>query len=319
MAEIESAIESNRSPVKMQFYSIENPVWFQLTERHKAYLVEQITTGGWQANGERRQGFLNCEISQDIVYGYYAQEGLLKIEQYDEMQQRVPEESTSFERILIVFFLDAGILAIQNRRISGYVDLSGPNIRESAFKTLETLFREAGMVFDGRAKFEPYKQTYSKEELIEIFESKVVLKIQVNDLKNQSVPQDLKLFNPNFDADTFLKGVIDTDLGVTEQIEWSGQDVQRSKIARGLMHAGNPKLVEALDDYGEPREWQRTMPESITLELDTGLTHFPADDFDRLVNHINRKMGSFRERLELLLHRRESESGDLPLFGEVSE
>lgn len=132
------------------------------------------------------------------------------------------------------------------------------------------------------------------------------------DLLNATVPPQLKLFNPDFDADEFLKTVIDDDLKQTNEAEWSGNNIQETKIARGLIHAGNPSLVEGLDDTGYIRDWTPSAPQSVEIELDTDVYHLPEEDLRRLLDYLGRTYGLFSERLRQFVQK--SDMGDLPIF-----
>jgi len=307
--------QTNGTDVTLHLYTIEKPRWNQVNNNHIDSISGQIVEGGWVFVEGKRRGFLNCKRLENIVYGYYAQEGEIHIEQYDENQQLQSDQENSFERILFLLFLVEGMVVVQSTRISKYIDLSGPALRKGLFDALEVVFKRAGLVFRGRAVFERYKHEYTREQLIVIFESHSINRILVRDLQNSSVPRDLKLFNPNFDADEFLKSIIAGDLHLSDQIDWSGQDIQKTKIARGILHAGNPQIIEGLDEYGELREWEISTPETLSLEVNTNNVHFPEEDIQKILAFFRRKLGLFTERLAMLKHQQD-EADDLPLFGQ---
>jgi hypothetical protein len=301
----------------LYLYSVESPKWSQVTNNHKDNLAEIITRGGWRYFDGLRRGFLNCMREEDIVYGYFAQEGRIRIEQYDDDQQPQSDEKESFERILFVLFLEAGVLAVQSTRVPRYIDLTGSDLRQSFFDMLEVAFRQANLVFSGRADFDRYKIELSREELIQIFETRDIRRVRVKELLNSRIPANFKFFNPDFDADAFLKSVIDEDLENTNEAEWSGNNIQETKIARGLVHAGTPTLIEGLDDTGYIREWTPSSPQSISLELDTENYYLPENDLRRILDLIGRSFGLFSKRLKQLDD--DKTHGDLPLFGQNQE
>jgi hypothetical protein len=292
-------------------YSVEIPTWHQILDSHKEVIADKITTGGWHIVSGLRRGFLNCKRKEDIIYGYYAQEGKLRIEQYDEQQRPSVDEQPSFERLLFILFLDAGILVVQSIRISRYLDLTGPTVRDSFFSSLDVVFRQAGLSYKGQAKFERYKREFTREQLLTIFEKNAISRVVIKDLWNGSVPESFRFFNPDFDADAFLKTVVDGDLKLSEKVEWEGHDIQKTKIARGLMYAGNPQLIQGTDENGEMREWEQSTPETISLDLNTNDVHLPEEDLEKLLTLLRRKFGVFSERLAKL---KKGKSGDLPLF-----
>jgi hypothetical protein len=305
-----------KQPVEVEItctlYSIESPSWHQITDSHKESIADQITDGGWQIVSKLRRGFLNCKTKEDIIYGYYAQEGNLRIEQFDEKQRPSIDKEPSFERLLFLLFLDSGILVVQSIRISRYMDLTGPKVKLSLFDSLDGVFRKAGLAYKGHAKFERYKQELTREELLSIFEKNAINRVIIKDLWNSSVPDNFRFFNPNFDADAFMKSVIQADLQLSEKVEWEGKDIQKAKIARGLMYAGNPQLIQGTDENGETREWEQSTPETITLDLNTNDVHFPEEDLEKLLILLKRRYGVFSERVEKMKKMRKSE--DLPLF-----
>lgn len=301
----------NRSETTLHLYSIDNPPWHQVTDRHRDGIVKVIERGGWHSVEGMRQGFLNCQRQDNIVYGYFAQEGSLRVEQYDDFQQPKPDDQKSFERIFFLIFLEEGVCVIQSLRLSRFIDLTGPLLRRSLFRSLEAVFREAGVISKRAARFERYRVEFTREQLLEIFEVHSIKRIVVENLLNGHVPDGLKLFNPDFDADGFLKAVIEDDLKLSDEVVWAGQNIQATKIARGLLYAGDPRVIEGIDADGELREWELSATQTISLELDTNEPRFPEEDLQRLLGLIRRKFGAFRERLARL---QEDKLGDLPLF-----
>jgi len=297
-----------------QLYTIENPDWSQVTDGQKDFITETISKGGWQLVSELRRGFLNCEAKEDVVYGYFAEEGKLKIEQFDENQQPKIDVEKAFERILFLFFLEAGILAVQSIRIARYLDLTGTSVRQNFFTALEAIFRRANFSFKGQPKFERYKTDLTREQLIEIFNGNNISRVIVRDLFNSTVPENFRFFNPDFDKDAFLKAIIEGDLQLSEKVDWMGIEIQKAKIVKGLVQAGNPQFLEGIDEYGAQREWEQSSPETISIELDTDDVHFPEEDLDKVLSLIRRKFGVFSERIENLKNKKDP--GDLPLFNQ---
>lgn len=303
-----------RSNITLHLFQIEKPEWSQITEKRKEALAAILTSSKWRRINGLRQGFLNCRAEGDVLYGYFAQEGRIQVEQYDDAQQPIMdvEETESFERILFLFLLTPGILAVQSIRVARYIDLSGTQIRDSFFDSLETAFKQANLVFSGSAIFERYKQELTREQLIEAFQNNSIHRVKVSGLYGAKVPEKLKFFNPDFDKDAFLKSVIDEDLERTEQAELQGDELQNTRIARGLVHAGNPTLIEGTDEDGFDREWTPLTPQSISIELDVAAYSLPEEDAKRLLDHIGRTFGIFSERIREL--RKRGDMGDLPLF-----
>lgn len=308
---------ANNTETTFHIYKIENPDWTQITDNQKEYIVEAILEGKWQYVSGLRRGFLNCKVKDsDIVYGYFAEEGKLKIEQYDDNQQPEIGEQKSFERILFLIFLDAGILIVQSIRIARYLDLTGPSVRQNLFSAFEVIFRNANFSFRGQAKFDRYKTELTREQLLDIFNTNLISRLVVKDLFNGTIPENFRFFNPDFDKDAFLKAVIENDLQKSDKVEWAGHEIQDAKIVKGLMQAGTPVLLEGTDEYGITREWEPSSPETISIELNTEDVHFPEEDLEKILSVIRRKFGPFSKRLEDLNHRKNS--GDLPLFNQRS-
>lgn len=297
----------------LNVYTIEKPTWKQVSESHVEKISKEITNGGWIKDNNLRHGFLNCETVDGIVYGYFAQEGNLRIEQYDDYQIESQNKEESFERLLFLLFLRSGVIVVQSIRISRYIDLSGPKVRSKLFDTLEMVFRKSGLVFDGKAKFEKYTQLYTKSQLLQIFEDNIITRIVVSELQNKKVPEDIKLFNPDFKADDFLKAIIEEDINNSETVDWEGDNVQETKIPRALMYAGEPKLIVGIDKSGGIREWENESTEKIEIDLSTTRVHFPKEDLKRLLVYIQRKFGGFKERIEIIS---EEDTDNLPLFNQ---
>lgn len=305
---------ANVTETIFHLYMVENPNWSQANESQKDSIARAISEGGWHIVSGLRRGFLNCSTKEDIVYGYFAEEGKLRIEQFDDFQQPTVDEEKSFERILFLFFLDAGILAVQSIRISRYIDLTGPSVRQSLFTALDVLFRRYGFSFRGQSKFEKYRTDLTREQLLQIFSENQISRVIIRDLFNGSVPEGFRFFNPDFDKDAFLKAIIEGDLKLSEKVEWSGSEIQKAKIVKGLMQAGTPQLVEGTDEFGATREWELSSPETISLELNTDDVHFPEEDLEKALIMIRRKFGVFSRRIENL--KKKGDTGDLPLFSQ---
>lgn len=301
------------SQVTLNIYSIERPVWSQVTEHHKEAIKDYLTRGLWTYDEDKRKGFLNSELIGGLVYGYYAQEGDLLVEQYDDKQQPKQAEQRSFEKILFLLLLDQGILVAQTIRISRFVDLSGVTVRQSLFDGLETAFRIAGLVSNRRAKFEPFRHEFTNEQLYEIFESNSIQRVVVGGLQYKTIPDDFRFFNPDFNADYFLKTVIDADLELSKEVDWSGTELQQTKITTGLVRAGDPQLIEGYDNNRVLRQWRPSTPEKILMELDTSAPSLPEEDLRRLLDRIQLVFGGFTERFDSL--RRLRNVRDLPIFG----
>lgn len=301
------------SRTTLLLYQIESPDWTQVDDRHRQRIVEPVVQGGWRwANGNRR-GFLHCKEQGGVLYGYFAAEGSLDVEQYDENQQPIRQEQKSFERLLFLLFLNEGMLLVQSIRVYNFRDISGPLIRDSLLEELSTVFRDAGLAFEN-LRLVRYRKALSKEEMQQLFFAHDITAVEIDGLFGSRVPSDVRLFNPDFDADAFLKAVIDSDLGMSDKSTWEGEHLQRAKIVKGLVAAGNPKFVRGYDEHGELREWDRSSPEDIPIVLNTEATYFPDEDLARLLDFIRLKYGLFRDRLTDIRRRRETGVSDLPLF-----
>lgn len=300
--------------VTLHFFSIEVPVWYQVTDNQKAVIINEIESGGWVSVDGKRRGFLNAQHEDSIVYGYFAQEGSIRVEQYDDRQNPIEDDQDSFERILFLLYLDIGILAVQIVRISRYTDISGPILRQNLFRALGTVFHNAGIVFSGLPRYERYRELLSRGEMLSIFESHIVQEIRISDLIDRSVPDDVKLFNPNFDADKFLKSVIADDLRLVDEATWTGDDLRKTKIARAMVYAGDPVFFGGFDENGEYKEWRRSAPQEIALELNTFDVHLPEQDLRRLLDTIRQRFAAFSDRLKMINKRRNADTDDLPLF-----
>ncbi len=248
------------------------------------------------------------------MYGYFAREGTLRVQQYDDMQLPIEGEQLSFQRMLFVLFLAEGLLLAQSIRVYNYEELTGPLVREGLFSELEVIFKTSGLSCP-KLKLNRVRQEYTREQMLDIFFKHEISRVEVDQLYGTQVPADVRLFNPNFDADEFTKGVINEALAQSSRVEWTGEQLQKAKIVKGVVTAGSLKALEGTDEYGEPREWLRSAPEEIVLALNTNAPFFPEDDLERLLAFVRRKFGLLGDRLKELRGRRES-SSDLPLFGE---
>lgn len=306
------------SRATLLLYRIVSPDWSQVEDRHKARIVEPIVQGGWKLASGNRRGFLHCKERDGILYGYFAAEGSLDVEQYDESQQPIHEEQKSFERLLFLLFLNEGMLIVQSIRVYNFRDISGPAIRASLKAELSSVFRDAGLGFED-LKLERYRKSISREEMQQLFYSHDITAVEIDGLLGSKVPADVRLFNPDFDADEFLRAVIDYDLGLSDKSTWEGEHLQKAKIVKGLVAAGNPKLIKGFDEHGDLREWDRSSPEDIPINLNTEATYFPDEDLARLLDFIRLKFGLFRDLLTEVRRRRETGVSDLPLFEDSAQ
>jgi hypothetical protein len=296
-------------------YEFESPDWTQIEERHREKIVQPILEGGWRRAKGGRRGFLHCRTQDGVVYGYFACEGSLDVEEYDEEQQPVAADQKSFERILFLLLLREGMLLVQTIRVYNYKDLTGPEVRQGLLENLEMIFREAGLAFD-TLKLNRYRKELSKEEMLRIFDEHDILRVEITNLQGMRVPEHVRLFNPDFNADEFLRAVIDEDLEKAQLSIWEGEHLQTTKIVKGLITAGSPQLVRGIDEYGAVRDWEKSAPEDISLDLNTTAPYFPEDDLARLLDYLRRRFGLFHDRLIGIQQRQEGGNSDLPLFGD---
>ena len=147
----------NNQNTTLVLYRIKVPEWHNVTERQRELIANMIVKGGWRIVGQRRRGFLNCERQGNVVFGYFAHEGALDVEQYDDQQQPRSEEQSSFERMLFLLFLDEGLILAQSMRVYHYRDLTGPKMRDALFSELEVALKDVGMSFP-RISLERYRE-----------------------------------------------------------------------------------------------------------------------------------------------------------------
>lgn len=162
---------------------------------------------------------------------------------------------------------------------------------------MRAAFQAAKLEFEPRTDLEPYRLEYSKARLSEIFESHSVRRVNVIDLLNQSVPKDFSFFNPDFDADEMLKAIINEDLQHLEEAQFYGQDIQETKIAKGLTQAGTPSLIEAYDENEKIRQWRSSTQGRVTIDIDTSAPQLLKKDLNRLLDVVHKLFGDFSERL----------------------
>jgi hypothetical protein len=141
--------------------------------------------------------------------------------QYDMDWRREERVGEEFEHLFFALFLSEGQIVLQRKRLGReFVTINLPTMRREFFSLLGRVFQTAGFASD-RLVREPFFEKREKGDLLQIFETYQVTYVKVMGLRGQSVPEGIKLFNPDIDKDLILKQALNGDYCLA-QIELRG-------------------------------------------------------------------------------------------------
>lgn len=221
----------------------------------------------------RQLGFINCLYANGIVFGYYAQEGTKEIIDYDANVRARTGTVNSFAHILFALHVASGLVALQNTRIAGYVDLNLSDMRTRFPTAVEELMRELQLPII-RLFLEHDRTEITSEMLYRIFTLYKTTELNVVNLKGRSVPsyEEFKIFNPRVEQDKIFRQIFEEDIqsgldNLTLQTPET-DDLKKTALARLSARVGDIKsLVVDPQDNGQGIKITTSVPDKFQATL----------------------------------------------------
>ena len=116
-----------------------------------------------------------------------------------------------------------------------------------------------------------------REEVIEnIFKSPFVGVIpdkylRVGSLKGRTIPEDFKIFNPDFEKDSIHRAILNDEFTHIDELSTSaneGGGLQKSKISEIALNTGDPREMEYIEQGKEKLIMKDKVGPSISLDID---------------------------------------------------
>ena len=154
-------------------------------------LYQELRELGWRTPVGNRQGFVNVTRSNRRIYGYFANEGRLKVVLFDNKKKLVtfPSAYYAFEYIFFILFEDTAQIVIQSKRVSDYVDLTYRKIKSNFLLQLFYVFRECGFSVVGKTlALRNIMRIIDQTKLKGLFLNLRVTKLEVDSITQAAIP-----------------------------------------------------------------------------------------------------------------------------------
>lgn len=250
---------------------IKGPIWDKVTQEEGERIFRSLTEFPLKGQAPEQYGFVKCQkLSPDglRIFGYFTHQAELELHKYDEDKNEKRYKDSPFEDVLFILLLDQGLCLINSRRFKEK-SLTMKKVFKNFESSLYVAFSNAQMPFKG---MDDKKLFTKKEKFIEIFESQIIYDLEVEDLKNQKVPEDLKLYNPNFDKDEMAKNYLGEEFTTISSLEADTDgksNLWDSTLAKAAIYTGKPVYIKFKDVTSNTiRKVKRELGPSFGLNID---------------------------------------------------
>lgn len=299
-----------RGSMVCQYEQMVGPTW-PLSAEMADQIWASLQEPPWFEEPPDRYGFVDLDrYSDSIIMGYFAVEKPLHIVRYDNEKHREEHEEESFEHIWFALFLDLGRLLAQRRRFI-HRKLQADQVIQRLRETLALKFASS---LTPILEFRPYEKVVEKETFLSEFSRGRVREVRIDSLGGAVVPADVRLFNPDVDKDAILREVLTQDNLHIDRLTahaTEGGDLEKAKVVRGEMAAGEPHYLKREDDEGASIVFQREIRETLYVPADIEETRAALSNEDK-----DRVVAIVEERPVPKRRRREQPGGQSRLFSE---
>lgn len=233
---------------------LEGYEWDKIDNDCKTKIIEGFLHGGLQGQYPCQYLFTPDKfwrIDQNIIYGIFAQQCLEKFHKYDQTGLRIAEHVEPFEDILFIIEFSKQWILLQNKKFPSEKKISMEEILINFGKALNTIFASADQyMIDIR---ETFKETDSSE-FKKILKTHWVTYLKVSSLLGKTIPEDFRIFNPDYDKDKLFHQEFDKEWENIDKIILDAGggnnrgNLQKSKIANIAANTGTPELIEYVED-----------------------------------------------------------------------
>ena len=140
-------------------------------------------------------------------------------------------------------------------------------MRNSAIELLGYVFYQSGFS-TGRIQYAKFNEERSKEEMIHVFTSFPITSIKVTELRGKSIPEEFKLFNPDFDKNLLYKQIFRDDASELDELEAQTDpngngDLRKTVLAKAAIQAGEPQVIKAVV-HNDEKTFRRKQPDKFS-------------------------------------------------------
>jgi hypothetical protein len=232
-----------RSEMTCQYNEIIGPSW-PADDSAADALWSRLEGADWFGEPPGRAGFSDMRrYSSHVHFGYFAVEHPITIVTYDDQKRMQEHLEESFEHIWFAIFLEEGRLVAQRRRFI-HRDLNPADVVQSLETSLASLFGAAGLVV---VDYKPFESYVTKEEFLEEFSLGGITEVQIDSLHGRSVPDAIKLLNPDIDRDAILKESYAHDNRHIAELAAKAApegDLSKTRLFKAEVAAGDPRLMK---------------------------------------------------------------------------
>lgn len=255
------------SKIKFKLKEMVGFDWNLLDDGQREEVIEHIFKYPLVGIMPDRFGFVKCKkVDENRICGSFTHAHEEKKHRYDDQKEEKKYIDDPFEDFFFILLFDAGLCLLQSRRVR---DLSMSMVEERFNKMLKRIFGDIGVDFK---YLEDISFTVGKDEFIRIFNTSNILYLRVGSLKGRTVPEDFKIFNPDFEKDSIYRAILNNEFTHIDELSTSadeGGGLQESKISKIALNTGDPREMEYIEQGKEKLIMTGRVGPSISLDIDT--------------------------------------------------
>lgn len=247
--------------IALDLYLLEGISWPELGPDSSEGLRNALERLRFRGTSPERYGFTRVSgWRQHVVYGYFSQEFMATIREYDDRKVAKERILPNFVELQFLIRTDLGLLLLQDRKFNRQEE-GNLSMTASRQRFERILSDTVGRLGWGSMKLVPKEEVHvPKEQFLEVIRREEVLELEVDQLAEQRIPDDIVVFNPDVDRERIWREVWNSyespNLGKITLRAAPGGDLGRSKVAKSSAHAGQPKKVRYKT---RPNRMERTL------------------------------------------------------------
>ncbi len=254
-----------------QLKKIVGPDWKTLDESQREQIISSIKLNiGFERIEPNRYGFVHCyNLDNYCIYGIFAQEVEEEYYSYNPTSMdHVRKDYYPFVDFIFIILIDKGICLLQNRgKLPSKLKMC--DVENNFQHKLKKVFVEIKIPFD---KLEELEFVRQKEEFIKVFKECRIVSIEVDSLREKTIPEYFKFYNPDFDKDKIIRNFLNNDYlshtdGTTLRSGKNKEDLGESKFAAAILHAGDPKIMEYTESKETHLPIEKINPKKISRKI----------------------------------------------------
>lgn len=276
----------------------------------KRTITNSILTFPFMGKNNYKFSFVKCEIiASSIIIGYFIQEFKAELHKYnfDKTEEKI--DAAPFEDVFFILLLDYGLCFIREKKFSDK-NISMSLIHENFKIALSTIFKNNDL---GNIDLEDFSLLNSKEDFIRTFRNKNIISLKVGALRGKKIPEDYKIFNPNFERDKVVRNFLNLSIEPLNENEYNtGNEggLQKSKLAEIILVTGEPKKLVY---YGSNRKQKIIMKDKcgplfkLDINVDQPNKNKIIEQIDSVLSSIIRDDHSIKGKKQLKLKKWEED------------